>query len=279
MNLEQLHALQTKPEPFSPGEPLFWIHPYISEQVLAVHLDPNTDAASRRPETIDRYVAWLIRTLDLRPGRSVLDLGCGPGLYAARFAQYGLRVTGVDFSQRSIDYAAQSARERALAITYRCQNYLELNETNIYDAVFLIYGDYCALAPTQRIQLLSTIRRALKPGGSFAFDVTTRALRKKSGLANGWSVERDGFWRPGLCLVLTKGFDYPDESIYLDQYIVIEPDGRMSVYRNWFQDYSPEAITAEVQAGGYSVAGLWGDLAGTPYEETSDWIGIVARKR
>mgnify|MGYP000005850253 CR=1 FL=1 len=29
-------------------------------------------------------VDWLIATLDLQAGHSILDLGCGPGLYAVR---------------------------------------------------------------------------------------------------------------------------------------------------------------------------------------------------
>jgi len=105
LNLEQLQCLQEKPAPFTPGEPLFWDDPHISGQMLKAHLDPKTDLASRCPETIDRSVAWIVETLGLCPGDAVLDLGCGPGLYAARLAQRGLRVSGVDYSRRSIDYA------------------------------------------------------------------------------------------------------------------------------------------------------------------------------
>ena len=79
--LARLADLQQKPAPFTPGEPLFWDDPHISSQMLTVHLSPDVDAASRRPETIDRSVGWLITTLKLNPGDAVLDLGCGPGLY------------------------------------------------------------------------------------------------------------------------------------------------------------------------------------------------------
>jgi SAM-dependent methyltransferase len=99
LNLDLLQALQEKPEPFTPGEKLFWDDPHISKGMLATHLDPTIDLASRRPETIDRTVAWIVETLDLGPGDSVLDLGCGPGLYTQRFAQWGLRVSGMDYSR------------------------------------------------------------------------------------------------------------------------------------------------------------------------------------
>src|SRR5512143_116208 len=95
--ISQLIELQEKPEPFTPGEALFWNDPHISAQMLQFHLDPNTDAASRRPETIDRSIQWMNDSLALKAGDSILDLGCGPGLYASRFARAGLHVTGVDY--------------------------------------------------------------------------------------------------------------------------------------------------------------------------------------
>lgn len=49
--LSQLIELQQKPAPFTPGEALFWDDPHISSQMLAVHLNPDVEAASRRPET------------------------------------------------------------------------------------------------------------------------------------------------------------------------------------------------------------------------------------
>lgn len=77
--------------------------------------------------------------------------------------------------------------------------------------------------------------------------------------------------------VLEEGFDYPDEKIFLDQYVVIDADGTLRVYRNWFQDYDPALLTAELEAGGFAVEGLWGDLAGAQLTEGSEWIGVAAR--
>jgi SAM-dependent methyltransferase len=277
--LFQLIELQQKPAPFTRGEPLFWDDPHISTQMLKVHLDPNIEAASRRPETIDRSVKWIIETLALKIHDRVLDLGCGPGLYASRFARAGLQVTGVDFSHNSIDYARRSASENNLNIDYRRQNYLELEEENLYDAVFLIFGDFCPLDPQQRSTLLGNIHRALRPEGRFVLDVTTREHRRKHGNKNGWYALESGFWKPGPHLVLEEGFDYPEQSIWLDQYTTIEGDGKVSVYRNWFQDYTPETITAELMQSGFSVESLWGDLTGMPYASGSEWIGLIASKK
>ena len=277
--ISQLIELQQKPEPFTPGEPLFWDDPHISKQMLEAHLNPGIDAASRKPETIDRSVKWLIETLGLKPGASLLDLGCGPGLYASRFARAGFHVTGVDYSRRSIEYASNYAKENDLQITYRYQNYLELNDENSFDAAFLIYGDFCPLNPEQRSTLLQNIHRALKPGGHFVLDVSTHEHRKKHGNRNAWYAAESGFWKPGPHLVLEEGFDYPEQPIWLDQYTVVEADGKVSVYRNWFQDYTPETITDELEQGGFAVESLWGDLTGEPNTPTDEWIGLVTCKK
>lgn len=277
LDLNALCRLQERPSLFAPGEEHFWTDPHIARQLLAAHLDAATDAASRRPETIQRSVAWIVQTLGLRAGDSVLDLGCGPGLYASRLARYGLQVTGVDFSQNSLDYALQAARQERLAITYRCQNYLHLEDEALYDVALLIYGDFCPLAPEQRARLLANVRRALKPGGHFVLDVSTPVLHQRQGLKNGWYAVPSGFWKPGPHLVLEQGFAYPGD-VYLDQYIVVEPGGKISVYRNWFQDYTAETIRAELESNGFTIQSLWGDLTGAPYEPTSDWIGVIARR-
>lgn len=275
--ISHLADLQQKPAPFTPGAPLFWDDPHISAQMLAAHLSPDMDAASRRPETIDRSVGWLMTTLNLNPGDAVLDLGCGPGLYASRLARAGVRVTGVDYSRRSMDYAIAFARENDLPITYRYQNYLELDDENQYEAALLIYGDFCPLSPDQRSTLLKNISRALKPGGRFVLDVSTPACRKRHGTQNHWEAHSRGFWKPGPHLVLEAGYAYP-EDIWLDQYLVLEADGTLSVYRNWFQDYTPETITAELTRGGFAIESLWGDLTGQAYTSESEWIGLVTKQ-
>ncbi len=135
MNIDLIQQLQEKPAPFTPGEALFWDDPHISAQMLKAHLDPAVDLASRRPETIQKSVGWLLETLELQPGASALDLGCGPGLYAARLAERGLHVTSVDYSRCSIEYAQEYARLHNLDIQYRYQDYLTLTDEGQYDSI------------------------------------------------------------------------------------------------------------------------------------------------
>jgi SAM-dependent methyltransferase len=216
--------------------------------------------------------------IQLKPGMSVLDLGCGPGLYCQRLAKAGMKVTGVDFSDASVSYAKQQASAENLLIDYRLQNYLEFADEDCFHAALLIYGDYCALSPVDRKQLLKVTWRSLTRGGRFILDVTTPEGRKKCELKKGWYAAETGFWSEKRHIVLEQGFDYPEELIYLDQYIVIDEDDGLRVFRNWFQDFTVDSIHKELETGGFQVLGLYADLWGNPFVEGSEWIGIVAEK-
>ena len=269
--------LTVKPRLFEPGEPQFWNDPHISKGMLKAHLDPTHDAASRRPEIIDNIVKHLLDSGVLTPEMKLLDLGCGPGLYAERFCRTGIHVTGIDISERSIDYAKKHAAESGLKIEYRCMDFFDMDYTGEFDAIVQIYGELCVFPDSKRDELLALTHKALKPGGVFVFDITTRTHRMKAGLKNRWYFSQGGFWYPERHLVLEQGFNYPEDSVWLDQYIVICNEG-VKVYRNWFRDYSRDSVSKVLSDAGFSIKHVWNDLTGAEFSEDGDWIGIVAVK-
>ena len=275
--INQILKAQTKPRLFEPGKPRFWDDPHISKQLLAVHLNSEAEAASRPAAIIERSVNWIVEAAELHTGDALLDLGCGPGLYSTRFARKGLHVTGVDFSKRSIAYAREQAAKDELDITYEYADYLTMEYHNQFDVVCLIYGEFCVFNDAERTELLKRVKRALKPGGRFVFDVSTRKHRHRYGLnEQTWSAADSGFWRAEPHVVLKAGFDYPSEMTHVDQFVVIEQDGTVTTYRCWFKDHTPQTISAVLEQNGFTVKGMWNDLCGTPLTDDTEWIGIVA---
>jgi 2-polyprenyl-3-methyl-5-hydroxy-6-metoxy-1,4-benzoquinol methylase len=275
--ISEVIKYSARPRPFEPGESRFWDDPHISKGMLAAHLDPYSNTASRKHATIDEDVANLLSSGFLKPGERVLDLGCGPGLYCSRLARRGLEMTGVDISQRSLDYARQYAEENGLEINYRLMNFFDIDFSVEFDAVLQTHGELNTFSDDKINELLARLHRALRPGGLLIFDSTTRAVRMKAGLSNRWYTSAGGYWRPGPHLVLEQGFDYAEDDVWLDQYIVIDGE-RTVVYRNWFHDYTIETIRTVLENAGFEIVHVWNNMIGTPYEAGGDNMAIVARK-
>ena len=275
--INTVREYSTKPPLFEPGEEKFWDDDHISIGMLQAHLSQEHEAASRKTEAIDAQVEHLTFAGILKEGDRVLDLGCGPGLYASRLCRKGMKVTGVDFSRRSIEYAIKYAVENSLDIDYRLTDFLDIDYSGDFDAAMQIYGELNTFSDEKRDAFLASIHKALKPEGLFIFDVTTSKLRKKEGSGNRWYLFEGGFWRPGKHLFLEEGFDYPEDDVWLDQYIIVD-EKEVTVYRNWFHDYSLRTINEVLEKAGFSILQIWNDLDGTPYEEGGDWLAVVVKK-
>ena len=272
-----LARFATRPEPFSEHTALaLWNHPHVSRRMLRSHLDPTTDLASRRPETVDASVAWLDRLLRLR-GKRVCDLGCGPGLYTTRFADLGAEVTGIDFSEVSLAHAKAEADKASKQITYLQADYTNTRLPTETDLFTLIFCDFCVLSPLQRRALLHEIHAALKPGGHFALDV--QSMRAFELYEEGDLIElnlMDGFWSPNEYLGMKKSVKYPSQKVSLDRYLIIEHDNQREIF-NWLQYFSRESLEIELRSAGFEPEETAGSLAGDPLREDSDVIAIVAR--
>ena len=270
--IETLSHLLHKPALWQRGTEPFWDDGHISKGMLEAHLDPDWDAASRPHCIIDRSVQWLSSFI---PAKSkLLDIGCGPGLYAKRLSDRGYNVTGMDYSKRSIEYAVSQDTKTE----YIYQNYLELDYTNVFDAVTLIYCDYPALIPDEQKILLEKVYKALKPGGLFFLDANTdKYFAKKSNRTSWVLCENGGYWsiEPYICLEST--YLYENNTVAVDQYVVITDRG-IKKYLNWFIEYSVEKLSNEVSPFGFKVKNVFDDVWGSPYTGEAETIGFVLER-
>jgi SAM-dependent methyltransferase len=187
----------------SSGEPLagsIWRDPHIQRQLLAVHLDDSTAAATRTPQAVQRTMELL--TAGMAPGASVLDLGCGPGRYAQKLADDGFDVTGVDFNSASIEYARQNARGR---LRYLEADYTQDLPAGPFDLAILVYLDFGTHLPHVQRALLRDVCRRLRPGGRMVLDYLDAAAAERHRPCRDWEAsESGGFWAPGPHLVLSE---------------------------------------------------------------------------
>lgn len=251
MQLNDYIKCVSRPPVYTPGTATMWNDEHISKQLLAVHLNPNIDLASRKPATILSTIEWLEKAIP-RPGSTVLDMGCGPGLYTEHLAKRGYKVTGVDLSTNSIRYAQDSAQKKGLDITYRNQDYMDLDDSNAFDLIFIIFTDFGVLVPKTREKVLNNIYRALKPGGVFCFDFLNDSYPITDLGNREWEICNGGFWRSGPYLVLQEKHYYIEQNVCLSQHIVMDDNGETNIYRFWTHAFTNDQVKELVGTQGFS---------------------------
>lgn len=270
--MNKLFSLLQKPALWQRSSEPFWDDEHISKGMLEAHLNPDWDAASRKHSYIDRSVQWLSGVIPAKG--KILDLGCGPGLYAKRLSDMGYDVTGMDFSKRSIAYA----KSQDTKSEYIYKNYLELDYADTFDAVLLIYCDYAALTPEERQTLLPRVHKSLKQGGLFFFDVFTEKHFEGKANKTSWSLyEDDGFWsaEPHICLEAT--YLYENNTVAVDQYIVVSKN-EIKEYLIWDTAYTVQKLTDEVSPHGFKVQEVFTDVCGISYTDEADTLCFMLKK-
>lgn len=272
--------LQTnrRPAPFSEYTTKeLWTDPHTSEQMLAYHLNENIDAASRNPAFVERSVEWIVSHFGLTSESRVADFGCGPGLYAHRLAHAGSKVTGIDFSANSLQYARDKATEENLDITYVEADYLSYETDCRFDLILMIMCDFCALSPDQRSLLLDKFRTLLADGGSVLLDVYSARMYDRREESATYELNLlDGFWSPDEYYGFLNAFKYDKERVLLDKYTIVERDRTRQVF-NWLQCFEPSEVKSEFDSCGLQVVEVLGDVAGKSYDPDADEFAVVAR--
>lgn len=273
----ELKKYTTKLKLYAPSTNNFWDDEHISKGMLEAHLNPNWDAATRKPEFLERSVNWISKIAPSSQYKFLLDLGCGPGLYAERFNSAGYSVTGVDFSKRSIAYAKEQTLLNKSNIVYHYQNYLTIDYIEQFDVITLIYCDYPALSITDRLILLRKVYQALRPNGKFIFDVFTPLMRKDE--SRSWQYyEEGGFWseKPHICL--ESVYQYDDEDNTELRQSIVQTEETVNCYNIWDHFFSKEALLSEIQTAGFNAFELYGDIAGKEFSDTGETICGVFTK-
>lgn len=260
------------PQPWSGKDKIPWDDPEFSRRMLAEHLDQSHGLASRPFAKIDEHVEFLHRTiLGARPSR-ILDLGCGPGLYADRLSKLGHTVKGIDFSPASIEYAQSNCQGEFVLGDLR-----QLDWGEGYELAMMVFGEANTFSPVHLVDLLLKARRALSPGGKILLEMSDEAAALKIGLSSPtWSRSQGGLFDPGPHLILEESAWDPDLEAAVRRWTVIRPSGDVRTYNSTTQVYAPSRIRQLLQYAGFAEVCSYPSLIGTEDRETPDltvWVG------
>ncbi len=109
----------------------------------------------------------ILNKLQLKPGESFLDIGCGWGALILRAAQrYGAVATGITLSKNQFEHAREQVRRAGLAD--RCEvllcDYRDLSQREIYDKIASV-GMFEHVGLKNLPTYFQAIHRLLKPDG------------------------------------------------------------------------------------------------------------------
>lgn len=274
----QLKTIMKKPALYENGTADLWTDEHISKGMLEAHLHPDWDAATRKHATVREAVKWISAITPAEKYRYLLDLGCGPGIYAEEFHKSGYHVTGMDFSERSINYARNSAQEKKFPIAYHHQDCLALDFRTQFDLATLIYYWIGNLSAKDREKILKKIHTALKPGGLFIFEVLTPQHFADKKEHHNWEYEeKGGFFNAEPHINLHSFYRYDEQNTFCDRHIVVT-EQKVSHINIWEHAFTKDEIMRDLKAAGFNIKALYGNMEGADYCTGGKEICIVAQK-
>ncbi|MCP4362751.1 MAG: class I SAM-dependent methyltransferase [Chloroflexi bacterium] len=256
-----------------------WDDPDFSARMLREHLDESHGAASRQTTERNLQIEWLWPRLDLQPGCHLLDVTCGPGLYAVEFARRGCHVTGVDFSPAAIAYARDLAHGYDVAshCTFTQQDVRQFDfGASQFDAAILLYGQLAVMKKEEAQTLLSYIAQSLKPGGKLCVELLNQEHVDKR-YSNWWFTDDAGLWGNDPFLHLGERFWLEEEQLSVERFYTVHLEsGEMDVIELCDQTYAVGEMVAMMRAAGFTAVThhpAWDNL---PLYDAHEWHLYVA---
>jgi SAM-dependent methyltransferase len=280
MNLLDV-VLRQPPQPWVDGEKIPWDEPGFSARMLAEHLSQTHDAASRRSHLIDAHVAWIDTFVLGGRASTVLDLGCGPGLYLNRLARRGHQGVGIDFSPASIAYARTTAEAEGLAAAYRLADLRTADfGSPPYDLALLLYGEFNTFRPAVARDILQRAHAVLRPGGRLLLEPSTfESIAALGAAPPGWYAAETGLWAAGPHIVLQdNGWD-AEHAVAVERYVVVDAlTGAPVQHAMTTQAYPTEELVALLVSVGFADPQIYPSLAPGAAEPQAGFYAVLAQK-
>ena len=118
-------------------------------------------------EGAERKLEYAFRSLQLRPGDSLLDVGCGWGGFLRYCARREIVATGISLSRHQLDFARARLEEDGLDATLFYQDFFTYEPRSPFDAISLM-GSIEDLADYG--QVMHRLAAWLRPGGRIYLD-------------------------------------------------------------------------------------------------------------
>lgn len=261
-------------DPAEPSEQRHWF------EDIADHLGP---AYLRYSFTMGtrQEVEFLTTTLQLEPGMTVLDIGCGPGRHAIALAKAGISVIGVDISDRFIDVAVDVADREGVSalVEFHRGDARTMVGDDRFDgrgvdaAISLCQGAFGLGGPSdpddpQNLEMDSAVLRgaaaALRPGGRLAVSAFSSYFQVR------WLEDHDRWDAAG--------------AVNHETTELRDSDGVRADAELWTTCYTPRELRLLAERCGIAVDSIWSVTPGEydriePTIDTPEFLLVGHRPR
>jgi len=230
----------------------------------------------------DELIAFIVETLDLRPGDRLLDLGCGSGVHALRLAERGIQVVGLDIAPSLVEYATNLVKESGVAEAAFVVGDMRNPQAGLgslgergFKAITILSTSFGFLGEAADRQVLENAARLLIPGGQLLLDLADPASLMLP--HERWWSELDGGF------MLMEAWYDPSTCIHEGTFRYFDRDGNLNVSPEpeRIRVYSLPELTALLQNAGLPLRAAYGDksLPPRPYDARHhDRMIVVGRK-
>lgn len=218
------------------------------------------------PDEVDA----ILRLVNLTPGATILDLGCGVGRHALELARRGYRVTGIDRTAAYLAEAQKRARKEGLPDAFLAADMRDFARPAAFDVVLSLYTSfgYFEDAADNR-KVLVNVARSLKPEGCLVLQLMGKEVLARIFQARDWREQNGTYFLQERTLSNNWGR-------MQNRWILIQ-DGIVQEARVSHWIYSATELVGLLTSSGFSHVAIYGDLEGAPYDQVAKQLVAVAR--
>lgn len=209
-------------------------------------------------------------------GKRFLDLACGTGELAIRFAKEGYQVTGVDLSPEMLSNAYWKAEEENCEISFIEQNMTELSLINKFHIVGIFCDSLNYLQTEEEVkETFQNVYTHLEDQGLFLFDV--HSLYKMNHIFKNQLFSYDN---GEICYIwFSKEGEYPNSVEHEITFFVEDEHGKYDRFDevHFQRTFSIDEYSEWLKEAGFTLLEMFGDFK-QPYSPESERILFVAKK-
>jgi ubiquinone/menaquinone biosynthesis C-methylase UbiE len=217
------------------------------------------------------HVRYIIKKLNLKPGKKFLDCPCGIGRVALPLARKGIKVTGVDITRSYLDELSKKAKRTGLEVDLVHADMRRIDFDSQFDAAGNLWTSFGFFEKESDNRLvLKKMYRCLKPGGKFMLHLINRDWIMVNYQARGWQEVA------GVKLVEERRFDYRTSINHGIWHFI--KDGRERTLKITIRMYSFHELIAMFKSAGFRDIEGYGSVKDEPISRDRGMMFIIGTK-